>query len=85
MKSKILLFTTAMLQTTFVAMNVVFISKELIIPMLITGFCISLVWTMNVTRIAFSSWRDRIIYSTGAATGGGIGFYLSHYMLTQGI
>lgn len=77
MKNQLQLFVTALLQVTFVSMNVVFISKALIIPMLLTGFLISLIWTLNVKKVAFGTWRDRIIYATGAMCGTYLGFISS--------
>jgi hypothetical protein len=79
--SKYALFLTALLQVTFVAMNVIFISGHYIIPMLVTGFLISLVWTLNVKKVAFGGWTDRIVYSTGALCGTGIGYVLSDYII----
>ena len=76
------LFTTAILQVLFVSMNVVFITKAMVIPMLLTGFCISFVWTLNVKKVAFGGWRDRMIYATGAMIGTGLGFYLSNFIIT---
>ena len=77
MKESLQLFCTAFLQVTFVSMNVVFISKSMIIPMLITGFLISLIWTLNVKKVAFGMWRQRVIYATGAMCGTYFGFLLS--------
>jgi len=81
MKDQIKLFLTGFLQVTFVSMNVVFISKGMITPMLITGWLISFIWTLNVKKVAFGTWRDRIIYSTGAMLGTGLGYFLSNVML----
>ena len=76
--SKWQIFLTALVQVTFVAMNVLFISHNRIIPMLITGFMISLVWTLNVKKVAFGGWADRIVYATGAMVGTGLGYIISH-------
>ncbi len=73
----IAIFFTAMLQVTLVAMNTIFISHGLIIPMLVTGFGISLVWTLNVKKIAFGTWTDRIVYASGAMVGTGIGYFIA--------
>lgn len=78
--SKWQLFLTALLQVTFVAANVQFIAHGKIIAMLITGFLISLIWTLNIQKVAFGGWVDRITYATGAMFGTGIGYYLSHYI-----
>ena len=76
-KASIVLFITAFCQVFFVCMNVVFISSDMIIPMLVTGFMISLIWTLNVKRIAIGTWIDRFSYATGAMIGGGIGYWVS--------
>lgn len=77
MKEKIKLFSTALLQVSCVSMGTVFISKGMIIPMLITGFLISFIWTLNVKKAAFGDYLDRITYATGAMFGTGAGYYLS--------
>lgn len=74
------LFLTAVLQVFFVAMNVIFISNKMWIPLLITGFCISFVWTLNVKKVAFGGWTDRFIYSFGAMLGTGIGVLVSNHI-----
>lgn len=79
-KTKLALFLTALVQVTFVAMNVSFISRGEILFMLITGFLISLVWTFNVSRVAFGSMWDKITYATGAMVGTGLGYWISHLM-----
>jgi hypothetical protein len=63
-------------------MNVNFIAHGMIIPMLLTGFMISLIWTINVKRISIGSWWDRISYSAGAMAGTGLGYVISHWLNT---
>lgn len=79
-KQKWALFLTAMIQVTFVSMNVTFIAHSKIIPMLITGFMISFVWTINVKKVALGNWLDRITYANGAMFGTGLGFFISKYL-----
>lgn len=74
------LFLTALCQVTFVAMNVTFIANRQVIPMLLTGFMISLIWTLNVKRVAFGGWTDRFVYAFGAMAGTGLGFVISHQL-----
>lgn len=81
-KSKWALFLTAMVQVTFVAMNVTFIAHGEIIPMLLTGFMISLIWTINVKRVALGGWLDRITYANGAMVGTGLGYVISNWINT---
>lgn len=77
MKQAVELFFTGALQVCLVAMNITFISHGYIIPMVITGFLISLVWTFNVKKIAFGGWKDRFCYATGAAVGTLGGYFIS--------
>lgn len=82
MKSgKIALFLTALCQVTFVAMNVVFISRGLIALMVVTGFMISFIWTLNVKKVAFGGWADRFTYAFGAAAGTYLGYIISHQII----
>ena len=82
MTNQLSLFITAFLQVALVSMNVMFISVGHIAMMLVTGFLISLVWTLNVKRVAFGMWRDRFVYATGAMFGTLIGYLLSKYLIT---
>lgn len=77
--TKYSLFCTALLQVTFVAANVTFIANRQIAAMLITGFMISLIWTLNIKKVAFGGWADRFTYATGAMCGTGTGYFLSHW------
>lgn len=79
-KSKWALFLTALVQVTFVAMNVTFIAHQRIVPMLATGFMISLIWTINVKRVALGTWWDRITYANGAMLGTGLGYIISNWI-----
>lgn len=78
--SRIKLFLTGFLQVMFIAMNTVFISKSMFIPMMITGFLISIIWTLNVKKVVFGEWADRIIYALGASAGTSIGFLIANFV-----
>jgi len=73
---KLKLSITAFVQVFFVAVGTYFLSKEYYIGVFFSQIIISLVWSWNVKRIAFSSVKDRIFYSLGAALGSifGLGF-----------
>lgn len=71
------LFFSALLQVSLVAMNVTFISKGYVLLMLITGGGISFFWTFNIKRVAFGGLKDRLIYTTGAIAGTGLGYWLA--------
>jgi hypothetical protein len=74
------LFATAFLQVTLVSMNVIFISRGAVFPMLLTGFGISFVWTLNVKKIAFSRLRERLLYATGAMCGTYVGYLITTFI-----
>jgi hypothetical protein len=76
------LFLTGFLQVMFISMNTVFISKAMLVPMTITGFFISIIWTLNVKKVAFGEWRDRITYALGASVGTLTGFVFAHFINT---
>ncbi len=81
MKDNIKLFITGFIQVFLTAMNVVFITSKSVVPLIITGFLISLVWTINVKRIAFGTHSNRIVYATGAAIGTYIGYLAANYYI----
>ncbi len=83
MKDNIRLFLTGFIQVFLTAMNVVFITNRSVIPLIITGFLISFVWTINVKRIAFGEHKDRFIYALGAALGTYFGYLSANYYLTH--
>jgi len=76
MSKKLALFLTAMLQVTFVSMSTVFISRGNVLGMMAAGFMISFIWTINVKKIAFGDWKDRILYASGAMVGTVLGYFL---------
>lgn len=80
MKNYIKIFCTSLIQVTLVAMNVIFISKGMIIPMLATGFLISLIWTFNIKRIVAGNLKESIVYAFGAMVGTGTGYILAHLL-----
>lgn len=74
------LFCTAWLQVFLVAINTWQIANEKYVGALIVGFLISLVWTFNVKRAAFSTTADKLIYSLGASCGTGSGLWLANLL-----
>jgi hypothetical protein len=80
-KDQILLFVTAYFQVLFVGANTCFLAAGKFEHSLITGFLISLLWTLNVRRVAFGGWSDRFIYATGAGMGTVSGMTLANYIM----
>jgi hypothetical protein len=81
MKTWLKLFFTGFVQVYFVAINTVFLSKELYIGVFFAAFMISMVWSWNIKKIAFGSIKDRIFYSFGATAGSMLGLYSSSFIL----
>jgi len=63
------LFGTGFLQVALVSAQTYMVARAVWIGVLIVGFGISLVWSINVRKVAFGGWVDRIIYSSGAGVG----------------
>lgn len=75
------LFLSAMVQVTLVAMNVVFISNNQILMMLITSFGLSLAWAYNVKSEILNTTIGKFIYATGACTGTGTGYIIAKQLI----
>lgn len=73
MNDKLKLFGTGVLQVYFVAINTVFLSRELYWGVLFAAFSISMVWSYNIKKIAFGTLAERICYSAGATAGSLLG------------
>lgn len=71
---------TGFLQVFFVAINTVFISKELIFGVFTASFTISFIWSYNVKKIVFGNMLDRVFYSLGASLGGVIGMLTANFI-----
>lgn len=77
MIDKLKLCGTGILQVYFVAINTVFLSKEIYLGVLFAAFAISMVWSYNIKKIAFGTLAERIWYSSGATIGSLLGLYTS--------
>ena len=60
---------TGFVQVYFVSVNTYFLVHEMYAGVLVAAFIISLVWSFNVKRVAFGTWRDRLMHAGGAAIG----------------
>jgi hypothetical protein len=74
MKYKI--FLTAYLQIGLVAVNTVLIARGYVLGIFLASFTISLLWSYNVSKVALSEFKDKLLYSLGAGLGAVTGFYL---------
>jgi hypothetical protein len=67
------LFFTGFLQVFFVAINTFLISNNNLIGVFICSSLISFIWSYNVKKIIFSSFKNHFIYSLGAGLGALLG------------
>ena len=74
---KAILFGTGFLQVLLVTIQTCFIAGSNYIGVVIVGFLISLVWSVNVRKVVFGDWFDRCTYSAGASIGAVSGLFLA--------
>lgn len=74
---KVLLCITGFFQVAFVSANTYFISEKNVSGMIVASFMISIIWTINVKRVAFGGWFDRVAYAAGASAGTVAGFLVA--------
>lgn len=70
-------FTFAYLQVMLVVVNTWQVANQKFLGAIIVGFLISLVWTLNVKRVAFGEWSTRLIYCLGASFGTASGLLIT--------
>jgi hypothetical protein len=75
------LFITGFVQVFFVAINTYFLSKEFYLGVFICAFIISLIWSWNVRKVAFGTFKDRLCYALGAGFGSLLGLIVSKIIL----
>jgi len=75
------IFFQSFLQIGLVAINTLLISKQLFLGVFVCSFAISLLWAFNVSKIALSDLRSKIIYALGAGSGAVTGMFLINYFL----
>lgn len=80
MNSKALTFFFAWLQVALVCLNTWQIANQKWIGALVVGFLISLCWTFNTQRAAFSNIWDKLIYASGACAGTGTGILIASWI-----
>jgi hypothetical protein len=75
--NKTLIFGTGFLQVALVSAQTWLIANGIMAGVFVIGFMISFVWTINVTKVAFGSWSDRLLYSIGAGVGAVVGMSIA--------
>ena len=79
------IFFQSFLQIGLVAVNTLLISKQLFIGVFICSSAISLLWAFNVSKIALSDLKQKLIYALGAGTGAITGLFLVKCFLWKGL
>ncbi len=75
------IFFTSFTQIGLVAINTVLIAKGFVLGIFLASFTISLLWSYNVSRVALSDTKRKLIYSLGAGFGSIAGYYLINIFL----
>ena len=70
-------FFQSFFQIGLVSISTILITKHLYIGIFFVSFLISLLWTFNVSRLAMSSMKQKLIYSLGAGVGALCGVLLT--------
>ena len=63
------IFFQSFFQIGLVSISTILITKHIYFGIFVSAFLISLLWTFNVSRIAVSTIKQKLIYSLGAGTG----------------
>jgi hypothetical protein len=74
-------FFTSFFQIGLVAINTLLIAKQLFRAVFICSCLISLLWAFNVSKIALSDLRQKLIYSLGAGCGAITGMLLVKFLI----
>jgi hypothetical protein len=71
------IFFYSFCQIGLVSVSTILITKHLYYGIFVVAFLISLLWTFNVSRIAVSTIKQKLIYSLGAGIGAVCGVLLT--------
>lgn len=75
------IFFTSFFQIGLVAINTLLIAKGYVLGIFLASFTISMLWSYNVSKIALSDFKNKMIYSLGAGFGAITGYYLISFIL----
>jgi hypothetical protein len=71
------IFLQSFFQVGLVSISTIFITKHYYFGVFIVAFGISLLWTYNVSKIAISSFNQKLTYALGAGIGAVLGLLLT--------
>jgi hypothetical protein len=75
------LFFQSFFQVGLVAVSTIFIVKSYLFGLFIVSFLISLIWTFNVSKVAISTLKQKIIYALGAGCGAVAGVLILRFFI----
>lgn len=75
------IFFTSFFQIGLVAVNTLLIVKQLFLGVFICSVLISLLWSFNVSIIALSDLKQKLIYSVGAGFGAITGMMIVKFFM----
>jgi hypothetical protein len=73
------LFFQSFMQVGLVAANTLFISRLNFPAIFVCSFLISLLWAFNVSKVAISTTRSKLVYALGAGCGAVTGLSILNY------
>lgn len=74
------LFLRAFIQTGLVSISTILIAKQILVGVFLVGFILSLLWTFNISTLAFSTTKQKLIYSLGAGLGSMSGVLIFNFL-----
>jgi hypothetical protein len=74
-------FFQSFFQIGLVSVSTLLISRQLYVGVFICSILISLLWAFNVSKIALSDLKQKLIYSLGAGFGAVTGMLLVKFLM----
>jgi hypothetical protein len=71
------IFLQSFFQIGLVSISTILITKHYYLGIFVVAFAISLLWTYNVSKIAISSFKQKLTYALGAGSGAVCGVLLT--------
>ena len=71
------IFITGFLQVFFVILSTYLVQKQNIVGVGLVGFCIVIIWCLNVKKISIGTWEERLYYAFGSSFGSMLSLWLS--------
>lgn len=82
MSTKLQVFIAGFIQVVLVSVNTWQLAHEKFLGAFIVGFCISMVWAINIKKVVLGNRVDKIFYAFGAGLGSMMGIFISKLIYT---